>query len=164
MKAQGMLHFSQTAEQIAATTKKLQKTALLAEYFRSVAVDEAAVAAVFFSGRPFPMWEEATLQVGGRLLWQIVEELSGKDDAELRAAYREHGDLGAVAEALLPEIAGWVRAPAPTWMEKKFREVAIARGPDAKGALVRQLIGDVSPLEAKYIIKIMTGDLRIGLK
>src|SRR5439155_14001306 len=97
-----MLYFAQAADRIAATTKKLEKTALLADYFRSIPVDEAAVAAIFFSGRPFPMWEERTLQVGGRLLWRVVEELSGKSDAELTAAYREYGDLGAVAGAVLP--------------------------------------------------------------
>ena len=159
-----MLTFAQTADQVAATSKKLQKTTLLAGYFNSVPLDEAAVAAVFFSGRPFPMWEETTLQVGGRLLWQIVEELSGKDDAELTAAYREHGDLGAVAGALLPKRAGLVSTAAPIAVEKSFREIAAARGPAAKAALVRKLLSEVSPLEAKYVIKIMTGDLRIGLK
>ena len=49
-----MLTFAETADKIAATTKKLQKTALLAEYLKSVPVEEAAIAAVFFSGRPFP--------------------------------------------------------------------------------------------------------------
>src|SRR5437660_10109163 len=96
-----MRAFAQTADRIAATTKKLEKTALLAEYFRSVPVDDAATASVFFSGRPFPMWDERTLQVGGTLLWRIVEELSGKSDAELTAAYRKYGDLGAVAAAVL---------------------------------------------------------------
>jgi hypothetical protein len=72
-----MLKFAETSERIAATTKKLEKTALLADYLKSVPVDEAATAAVFFSGQPFPMWEEATLQVGGRMLWQIIAEISG---------------------------------------------------------------------------------------
>src|SRR6266567_7188065 len=94
-----MRNFAETADRIAATTKKLEKTAILADYLKSIPVDEAAVAAVFFSGRPFPMWEERTLQVGGTLLWRVVEELSGKDEAELTAAYRKHGDLGAVAAA-----------------------------------------------------------------
>jgi DNA ligase-1 len=158
-----MCTFAEIADQIAATTKRLQKTALLADYFKSIPIEEATFAAVFFSGRPFPMWEETTLQVGGRLLWQIVEELSGKDDAVLTAAYREHGDLGAVAGAVLSG-AGRVRAPAPTWVEKSFRDIAAARGPAAKAALVRTLLSEISPLEAKYVIKIMTGDLRIGLK
>ena len=92
------------AERIAATTKKLEKTALLAEYLKSAQVGEASTAAVFFSGRPFPIWEETTLQVGGSLLWRMVQELSGKNEYELTAAYRKYGDLGAVAAAVLPEV------------------------------------------------------------
>jgi DNA ligase 1 len=169
-----MRKFAETAERIAATTKKLEKTALLADYLKSIPVDEAAVAAVFFSGRPFPMWDETTLQVGGRLLWRMVEELSGKNDADLTAAYRELGDLGAVAGAVLPnnETLGrrsavsegeWDPRP-PSNIQKIFCEIAAGRGPSAKGSLVRKLLSEVLPLEAKYIIKIMTGDLRIGLK
>ena len=71
----------------------------------------------------------------------------------------------------------WGRAPPPVQagqspaaalnvrdVAAKFREIAAARGPAAKAALARELLSQASPLEAKYIIKIMTGDLRIGLK
>lgn len=180
-----MLKFAEIADRIAATTKKLQKTALLAEYFRSVPLDEAAVAAIFFSGRPFPVWEETTLQVGGTLLWRIVMELAEKSENELTTAYRKHGDLGAVAEVVLGEKpVGYSReqtwgdgrprpfsasddaeeAYPPAAVQKVFRAIAAARGPAAKGALVRELLSSLSPPEAKYIVKITTGDLRIGLK
>src|SRR5437764_13498056 len=96
-----MQRFAEAAERIAGTTKKLEKTAIVAEYLKSVPPYQAAIAAVFFSGRPFPVWEETTLQVGGTLLWHLVEELSGKAEAELSAAYRKHGDLGAVAGEVL---------------------------------------------------------------
>src|SRR5208283_5678581 len=91
---------------ITATTKKLQKTAIVADYLKSRSTDEAAVSAVFLSGRPFPAWEETTLQLGGRPLWQIVAQLSGKNEADLTAAYRRHGDLGSVAGDLLPARSG----------------------------------------------------------
>jgi DNA ligase-1 len=158
-----MRRLAETCEAIAATTKKLQKTALVAEYLQSCAADEAAISAVFLSGRPFPVWEETTLQVGGSLLWRIVEELSGKNDQELSAAYRRHGDLGVVAGEVLSAKTSsgdlHVRD-----VEGYFRQIAAARGPSAKGALVRELLSRVTPLEAKYVVKIMTGDLRIGLK
>jgi DNA ligase 1 len=157
-----MRTFAETADRIAGTTKKLEKTALLAGYLKSVPVEEAAVAAVFFSGRPFPAWEETTLQVGGTLLWRIVGELSGRNEQELTAAYREHGDLGAVAGAVLP--GGMGSDLAPSKIQLIFRAIATARGPAAKAVLVRKLLSEVAPVEAKYIVKIMTGDLRIGLK
>jgi DNA ligase 1 len=175
-----MLSFAQTADRIAATTKKLEKTRLLADYFKSVPLEEASVAAVFFSGRPLAAWEETTLQVGGRLLWSLIAELSGKSNQELTTAYRQHGDLGAVAGAVLParHCPGSIpnddaRVPlssisaaqlCATGVQLRFREIAAARGPAAKGILIRKLLSEASSVEAKYIVKIMTGDLRIGLK
>ena len=65
-------------EAIAATTKKLLKTGIVADYLKSRTTDEAAVSATFLSGRAFPAWEETTLQIGGRSLWQIVACTLGK--------------------------------------------------------------------------------------
>ena len=73
-----MLQLAQTCEQIAATTKKLEKIAIVADYLKSRAIPEAAVSAVFLSGRPFPVWEETTLNAGGVLLWRVLEDLSRK--------------------------------------------------------------------------------------
>src|SRR5579863_7044535 len=124
-----MRAFAETAERIAATTRKLEKAEILADHFRSIPVREAAVAAVFFSGRAFPVWEETTLQVGGTLLWRIVAELSGRTEEELTAAYRKHGDLGAVAGVMLPEHDSDRKDSTPGEIEKAFREIAAARGP-----------------------------------
>jgi DNA ligase-1 len=179
--------FAVVCDRIAATTKKLEKIAILADYLKSISPVDAAVAAVFLSGRPFPVWEEVPLQVGGALLWRVVQELSGKSEPELTAAYRQHGDLGAVAEEMLGGVGTGVLArssranlgsagnhedpnsgdessPGVLEVQGVFREIASARGPAAKAALIRELLSQVTPLEAKYIMKIVTGDLRIGLK
>jgi DNA ligase-1 len=157
-----MRRFAETCQAVAATTKKLLKTAVVADYLKSRHPDEAAVSAVFFSGRAFPLWEETTLQVGGASLWRLVAELSGRNEAELASSYREHGDLGAVAGAVLEERSG--QGLNILEASRAFREIAAVRGSAAKNALVRDLLFRASPLEAKYLIKIMTGDLRIGLK
>jgi len=157
-----MRELAEICEAIAATTKKLLKTGIVADYLKACTPDEAAVSAVFLSGRAFPVWEETTLQVGGALLWKAVAELSGRNEAELTAAYRKHGDLGAVAGEVLEPRAG--QGVGVIDLSKAFREIAAARGPAAKAALVLDLLGRAAPLEAKYIVKVMTGDLRIGLK
>jgi DNA ligase-1 len=157
-----MRKFAETAEAIAATTKKLQKTALVSEYLKSRTTDEAAAAATFLSGRPFPAWEETTLQFGGTLLWRVIAELSGKPESALTTSYRKHGDLGAVAGEILSERPG--QGLGILEVAEIFRHIAAARGPAAKTVLVRDLLARATPLETKYIVKIMTGDLRIGLK
>jgi DNA ligase-1 len=157
-----MQRLANACEAIAGTTKKLLKTGIVAEYLKSRSTDDAATSSVFLSGRVFPAWEETTLQIGGRSLWQIVAELSGKTDSELTAAYRLRGDLGAVAGDVLPERTN--QSLPLSEVSAVFREIAAARGPAAKAAIVRSLMSRASPLEAKYIVKIITGDLRIGLK
>jgi DNA ligase-1 len=157
-----MQRLATACEAIAATSKKSLKTGIVADYLKSRTTDEAAVSAVFLSGKAFPAWEETTLQVGGALLWRVVAEISGKDEAGLRAAYRKHGDLGAVAGEVLGERAG--QGLGVLEVLETFRQIAAARGPAAKTALVRDLLTRAMPLEAKYIVKIITGDLRIGLK
>ena len=157
-----MRRLAEACERIAATSKKLEKTGIVSGYLKARTTEEAVLSAVFLSGRPFPMWEETTLQVGGRLLWRIVAELAGKEEVELTAAYRRHGDLGAVAAELLSELAG--QGVGILEVGKAFREIAAARGTDSRASLVRELLARATPLEAKYIVKIMTGDLRIGLK
>jgi DNA ligase-1 len=170
-----MLRFAQTCEAIGATTRKLEKTALVAEYLRSllprkslpttgqtVPLSEAATAAVFLSGSPFAANDETTLQVGGTLLWRVIAELSGRSEHELTEIYRKHGDAGSVAAVALP--AKPASGLSLTEVQRTFLEIAAARGPAAKAALLRQLMERATPLEAKYIVKIISGDLRIGLK
>src|SRR5258708_11404725 len=157
-----MLRFAKNSEAVAATTKKVEKVALVADYLRSLPPEEAAIAALFFSGSPFAAYQETTLQVGGAMLWRVVSEISGKSEQELTASYRRHGDAGAVAADVVPEKTG----AAVTLPEVRgaFDRIAAARGPAVKAGLLEELLRQATPLEAKYIVKIVSGDLRIGLK
>src|SRR6266853_6343556 len=157
-----MRHLAAACEALAGTTKKLQKIAIVADYLKSRTPQEAGISAVFLSGRPFPVWEETTLQVGGSLLWRLVAELAERDNATLTAAYRRLGDLGAVAGELLPERDG--QGLSVLEVNAAFRQIAGTRGASAKSALLRDWLRRATPLEAKYMVKVMTGDLRIGLK
>jgi DNA ligase-1 len=157
-----MLRFAETCDLIAATTRKLEKTAIASSYLRSLPLIEAQTAVIFLSGRPFPAYEELTLQVGGALLWRIIGELSGKSERELTEIYRKHGDAGSVAAEALPERKESNLSLAE--VQGVFSGIAVARGPAAKAGLLRQLLERTTPLEAKYVVKTISGDLRIGLK
>jgi DNA ligase-1 len=161
-----MQKFAQTADSVAFTTRKTEKTRLLAEYLSAMPVDEAALAAIFFSGRAFPAWEETTLQVGGSLLWRLAAESARVSDEELSNAYRRYGDLGdAAAEAFdRPDRKAAAPEISLTELAASFRKTASARGPSAKSEILRGLLARATASEAKYIIKIILGDLRIGSK
>jgi DNA ligase 1 len=155
--------FSQLADSIAATRKKNEKVRLVAEYLKSRGVEEAAQAAIFLSGRAFAKWEETTLNVGASLLWKALEEVSGKPAVTLTAAYRRHGDLGAAAEEILPSHPS-SDTLSLAFIGSTFHQLARTSRGEHKLRLVTNLLHRATAVEAKYIVKIITGDLRIGLK
>ena len=158
-----MQQFALTCEAVASTSKKTEKVSLVAEYFRARPVAEAAQAAIFLSGRAFPAWDERTLQVGGALLWRTVAELSRKSEAALRAAYRKYGDMGSAAVDVLeaaPQNSTLTVADVAMAFDRLARTSAAAQ----KSQLLADLLRRATALEAKYIIKTVGGDLRIGLR
>jgi DNA ligase-1 len=156
-----MREFAELCERIRATTKKTEKVTLVAEFLRTQKLDDAALAAVYLSARPFPAHEEATLNVGGALISRIVTELS---PGSLNTAYRKFGDLGEAAGELLRRRKIEASGVTLSEVNETFRALAAARGQAAKSVLLRALLERATALEATYLIKIITGDLRIGLR
>jgi ATP-dependent DNA ligase I len=159
-----MHRLAETCERIAAATKKLEKTSIVADYLRSREIGDAAISAVFLSGRAFPAFEERTLQIGGSLLWKLVVELAGGRAAALNTAYRKRGDLGAAAADVLAATAPGSCTITLSEVRTKFDQIAETRTAAAKSTLLKSLLERATALEVKYILKIITGELRIGLK
>ena len=159
-----MQRLAGVCERIAATTKKNEKIGLVAEYFRECGPREASIAAIFLSGRAFPAFDERTLQIGGAALWKLIAEITGGREAAMTAAYRKRGDLGAAAYDVLLAKAPAQSTITLTDVRTAFDQIAEIRTPAAKSAALQQLLARATALEAKYILKIITGELRIGLK
>jgi DNA ligase-1 len=156
-------------ERLAGTTKKLEKRAWMADYLRDVPVEAAAHAALYLAGTPFAEADTRQLNVGGASLWQVVKELTQAGDLAMQEAYRKHGDMGAAAFDLLSAHRESVAATLNIEdVAESFAEMAalrgIARSTERRQALLRTLLERATPLEAKYLIKLMSGDMRIGVK
>ena len=158
-----MRRFVETSDAVRATTKKSIKVTLVSELLKSLPVKDAATAAIFLTGRPFPHRDERVLGVGGSQLAKIVTEIAGADAAELGKTYRAHGDLGDMAEHLLLKRPSTADISLQQ-VAKTFCQLSEVRTATQKMALIKNLFEHMSAGEVKYAIKIMTGDLRIGLK
>ena len=159
-----MQRLAELCERIGATTRKNEKITLLAEYFRSRELPDAAISAVFLSGRAFPAFDERTLQIGGSLLWKLVGELTGARDTTLTAAYRQRGDLGAAAYDVLLATAPHSATLTLQEIRAGFDQIAETRTATAKASALKSVLERATALEATYILKVITGELRIGLK
>jgi DNA ligase-1 len=154
--------FAAACEAVAATTRKTEKVRIMADYLRSLDEDDRPRAALYLTARAFPRREERTVALGGSLAWQAVSRLARIDSERLAEVYRRHGDLGGAAAEVLAHLPGSQLSLAD--VEAAFRTLAESRGPALKVERLEELLARAGPLGAKYLIKILTGDLRIGLK
>ena len=158
-----LVQFVELCQRLAETGSKLEKRALMAEYLRALPVPEAGLAALYLAGTPFAETDGRELKVGGALLSGVIAKLSGANQAAMHAAYMRHGDLGGAAQDLLQG-----QSLTPTLelhsVAEAFAAIAAAGKPAAKQLITLDLLRRAGPREAKYLIKIILGDMRTGIK
>jgi DNA ligase-1 len=162
-----MRRWSEVAERVAATTRTSEKTAVLADYLSRLTPAELPLAAVFLTGRPFAEADQRAAGLGWSAIATTVTELAAVPRAALGEAYDRSSDLGlAVADVLSQAGHAPDAALAPSLYEvaAAYSAIEAASGPAAKGAILRDLLARSDPLTAKYIVKVLSGELRIGLR
>src|ERR1700678_2562586 len=159
-----MAQFAELCERLAATGSKLEKRALMAEYLRALPVTEAGMAALYLAGTPFAETDGRELKVGGALLSRVLTELSGASQAAMHAAYLRHGDLGGAAQDLLQGRAAEASTLLLHEVAEAFAAIADAAKPARKQQIALDLLKRATPIEAKYLIKIILGDMRTGIQ
>ncbi len=158
--------FADAAERVRDTSSTLRKATELADLLRSLEDDDLAIAARLFAGNPFPLADERVLGVGWSAIVGILRELSGASEDELGASYQRHADLGDVTEELLAAHGRVAEAPPLTLRDlaDAFERIAATRGAGKKRELLDALMRRATPTEAKYLVKIVTSEMRIGLR
>ncbi len=152
------------ADAVRATTKKTTKLAILSSYLAGLADDDLRVAARLFAGGPFPRADQRILAVGWSALVDAMLERSGAHGDDVGVAYQKHADLGDVAAELITTPPPDARALTLADLAAAFAEIAATRGTNAKRVLVRALLARATAGEARYLVKIVGGDMRIGLR
>jgi len=155
-----------TADAVRATTKKLEKLALLGAYFTGLDDADLAIAARLFAGAPFPRTDERVLSVGWRALMDAVIARTGASVDEIDASYQTHADLGDVAAEVAERSSVPVRPP-PLLLGHvavAFDRIAAARGVAPKRELLDALLARATAAEIRYLVKVMSGEPRIGLR
>src|SRR2546423_1162489 len=157
------LQFAEVGESIAATLAKLEKIQLLADYLRRLTAKQLPIVATYLTGRAFPQSDLRTLQVGWSVIYRALVGATQVSDAEFHRVVSAHGDVGKTAFEILENRT----APKPfTILESRefFENLHRARGPIAKAELLQSRFAKLSAREGQYVVKILTGDLRIGLR
>jgi len=157
--------FAKIAEAVAATTKKLEKAALLGEYFERLSDEDLARAARYFAGQQFALSDARTTNVGGSILSEALCAATNVSQESLGPRYARWGDGGDVAFEVFCEAKPG-NQPTLTLraVESLLAGLSATRGKKAKTELLAKVLSQATPLEAKYLVKLLSGDLRIGLR
>ncbi|MDH5449279.1 MAG: ATP-dependent DNA ligase [Candidatus Bathyarchaeota archaeon] len=163
---------AELCEKLEGTSKRLLMRDLVADFLKKVQADEVEPATSMILGRAFPKWDQRTLEVSWATLRGVIKRLANVDWKEFREAFSHTGDVGAATKIIL-EKGGKIRKQvtlfekALTILEVRRRLAVIAEttgsgSRERKERLLETLLGVATSLEAKYLVKILIGEMRTG--
>jgi DNA ligase 1 len=158
-----MREFVEAADAVARTSKTKEKVRIISELLKGLPVHDAELAAQFLTGRAFAQADQRIVGVGGSTLAKAVGEAAGRSGENLGTVYRQHGDLGDMAGAMLGNKNGGCDFPLEA-VARLFCDLSEARSQTQKAALLQAAFAEASSGDIRYVVKILTGDLRIGSK
>jgi DNA ligase 1 len=163
-------HFANTCEKIRRTTSKNIKVNVLSEYLSSLDDECLPIAVLFFSNRIFPAGSNFVVNVGISTIMQTLSEISTLDQNQIQHIFLQYGDLGTLSEYAISKkhTVSLFQQQALTLSSvydqfKKIANTTGYRSGKGKKDILKGLFLRCSPLEAKYLTKIISGEMRIGL-
>lgn len=155
--------FAELCERLAATSSRLERAQLVAKFLRERTPEEAEVATRWLVGRVFPEAQGRRLSVSGRAVWDALGQ-AGADVATARGEGAE--DFGELVRHVIPDRS----SPAALSFDDLvtvFTTIATASGGGSRRRRITwlaDLFRRATPLEAKYIAKIVIGEMRHGVQ
>lgn len=155
-------------ERLTATTKRLEKTKILSDFLKEMRSEQEEII-LLLQGRVFPPWEEKNLGVSTKLAVKAISIASGNKEEHVIDVWREKGDLGDVAKNLISKKKQMTLFTVDLDVDKVFKNLRAlseqkgSRAVEKKMQLIAELLTSASGLEAKYIIRTVLEDLRIGV-
>jgi DNA ligase-1 len=163
-----LLQFTQINDAAAATTKKLQKQSILAEYFRTLEDDDLRRAVRFAAGRAFAATDERVLNVGGALVSEVVLEILQLDPHAYHDLVVRSGEIGEGIAKVWGERSQRASTAEPLTLAglcTAFESLASTGTWERKRAILLDLFSRCTdPREAAYLSKIIFGDMRTGVQ
>lgn len=155
-------------EKLESTTKRLEKTQILADFLKKLKDSEKEII-YLIQGKAFPDYEQKEIGVSTQLAIKALVRATGSSENEIIAEWKKTGDLGLVTEKIVSKKRQSTLFQKKLTAEKvleNLRKLSAFEGKgtiDKKISLISELITSSSPQEAKYIIRTILEDLRVGI-
>lgn len=151
------------------TTKRLEKTKTLADFFSGIDSELLPVVTIMALGRVFPVWSEEELGVGSKLLIKAIASVVGVSSDDVEDQIRDQGDIGTASEVLFKKRSQTTFFSQPLTIKmvynnlRKIASISGNRAQSRKMSIIRELLSLSSPMEAKYITRTVLEELRVGV-
>jgi DNA ligase 1 len=158
-----------TFEKMSATTKRLELTQYLVELFQKTPPETISKMVYLIQGKLRPDFEGVELGLAEKLAIHALAKSSGIPIKKINSVYAEDGDLGSAAAKILEQktqttfLAQDITAERVYETLYKIAKLEGQRSQDMKMKYVSSLLNDATPQEAKFILKIAMGTLRLGI-
>ena len=156
-------------EELEKTTKRLEKTEIISKLLKKTSKENLPIIMLLIEGRLFPNWDEREIGVASRLVIKTISIASGIDAFRVENEWKKTGDLGLVAENLIKTKKQRTLDFQELTIKKVFtnlRKLAELEGAgtvERKVQLVAELLTSAEALEAKYIVRTVLQELRVGV-
>jgi DNA ligase-1 len=162
--------FVELCEKVLGTTSKNMKVNFLSEYLSSLDEESLSIGVLFLSNRIFSPGSKATVNIGYSTIMRTLSEISVLDQNKIQQIYLKYGDMGALSEYAVSKkhTVSLLQPRTLTLLSvhNQFRKIADTMGYNSnknKRNFLKGLYLNSSPLEAKYLTKLINGEMRIGL-
>ncbi len=152
-----------------ATTKRLEKTDIIADYLKTLDSDTIEKVGLLILGTVFPAWSSEEIGIGGKLVERAVAEAVGTTTAAVEDAVRDEGDIGLACVKLYAKKSQVTFFSQPLTIDfvfsslRKLSQISGSRSTNRKIAVLLELLSQASATEAKYLTRTITEELRIGV-
>ena len=162
--ADSFMRFAEACAAIAPTTSKLEKARLLADYLKTLDAGSLSSATVWFTRAPFSPTQTRVWQVGAAVLRDAICAVGGISAGEYHQVFLRHSEIGETAFEICQGQPTMALALSIGEVNLFVQQVHEARASGVKVSLLFQVFRRCSPLEAKFLVKLLTSGLRIGLR
>ncbi len=156
-------------EKIEATTKRLEMTDYLVKFLKKTPQDILDKVVYLTQGKLYPDFVDIEIGIAEKLAVRAVSKATGRSEKEIKEDLKTTGDLGETAQKFLKKKIQTTFFQQPLTVQNVYEsldKMAKASGPgsmDQKINLLAGLLTNATPKEAKYIVRTVTGSLRLGI-
>ncbi|HHQ44687.1 MAG TPA: ATP-dependent DNA ligase [Candidatus Altiarchaeales archaeon] len=160
---------SRVLERIEAVSGRLEMTDIVADFISNLNSKDLPTVILFLRGRIFPQYDSRELGIAEKLMVKSLCDVSGKTEAEIHRILRKKGDMGLVAQEIIVSKTQTTLFKETLTLGKvreNLEKLATLEGKgstDKKLGYIKELLSRATPVDAKYIVKLILGELRLGV-